>query len=120
MFVLASSVITVNPSLTGISKAISSGDVETLSSYFDESIEIAILDDEDFYDKDEAKEVIKTFFSKNKPKSFSQVHQGTSKGKDSKYSIGNLVTSNTSYRVYLYMKVNNGKYVIQEMRINKE
>jgi len=73
--------------MDNISKALSSGDVESLSTYFDKNVEI----DDDFYDKTEAKAVVKKFFSKNPPKSFSLIHQGTSKGENSKYFIGNFI-----------------------------
>jgi len=110
----------VNPNLNGISKAISSGDAAALSQYFDDSVEIAILDEEDIYDKDEATAVVKKFFAANKPSAYKQVHQGTSKGKDSQYSIGNLKSGGTSYRVYIYLSVKGDKYTIQEMRVDKE
>ena len=83
-----------NQNMDSISKALSRGDVESLATYFDENVEI----DDDFYDKSEAKNVVKKFFSKNPPKSFSLIHQGTSKGEDSKYFIGNLSAGNGTFR----------------------
>ncbi|MCB0521576.1 MAG: DUF4783 domain-containing protein, partial [Saprospiraceae bacterium] len=46
--------------------------------------------------------------------------QGASKGQDSQYCIGNLVASSGTFRVYVYMKVSGGKYLIQELRFDKE
>lgn len=120
IFLLLPSIAMVQPNANGISKAISSGDAVALSQYFDQSIEISILDDVDMYDKAEAVQTLKSFFAKNKPKSYSQMHQGTSKGKDSQYTIGNLVTAANSYRVYVYLKVDNGQQLIQELRFDKE
>lgn len=110
----------INPNLSVISHALSNGDVEKLSEYFDDNVEIVVLENEDIYNKIEAKKIIQAFFEKNKPKSFSQVHQGTSKSKGSKYCIGNLVAGGSSYRVYLYLKTQGNKYLIQELRIDKE
>ncbi len=110
----------VKPNMGEITSAISKGDVKTLSTYFDESVEVAILDDEDIYDKPEAIAVVDKFFKSNTPKSFSQVHKGTSKGSDSHYVIGDLIAGKTTYRVYLYMKESSGKYLIQELRFDKE
>lgn len=107
-------------SLSAITKAISDGNATALGSYFDKNVEIAVLDNEDVYSKTEAINVVKNFFAKNKPESFSQVHQGTSKGKDSKYCIGNLVSGKGTYRVYVYMKVSGGDFLIQELRFDKE
>lgn len=103
-----------------ITKAIGSGDIETLSKYFDESVEICILELEDLMDKDEAKSEIKTFFEANNPKSFQVVHDGTSKGQDSKYFIGDLNTSDSMFRVYVYMKSTSDSYLIQEIRFEKK
>ena len=107
-----------NSNLTAISQALNSGNVDELSKYFDETVEIAVLNEEDIFSKAEAKSVIQKFFKDHQPKSFSQVHQGASKG-DSKYCIGNLVTGDSSYKVYLYMKEKGGKSLIQVIRIDK-
>lgn len=105
-----------------ISRAISAGDVTTLEKYFDETVEIAIMGDEDIFERVKATDLLRTFFAKNQPKTFSQVHQGTSKGNDSIYCIGNLATNSGLFRVYIYLhtKDDNGKYLIQELRFDKE
>lgn len=108
------------PNLGDIAKAIGNGDAMTLGQYFDETVEISILDQEDMYSKSQAVAKIKSFFDQVKPKSFSQVHQGASKGQDAQYSIGNLVASNgKTYRVYIYLKVSGNKSIIQEMRFDE-
>jgi len=71
------------PNLDSITSALSQGNVEVLSTYFDESVEISIADEDDIYDKTEAKTILVNFFSANKPSKFDQVHKGTSKGQDS-------------------------------------
>ena len=102
--------------MDSISKSLSRGDVESLATYFDDNIEV----DDDFYDKGEAKEVVKKFFAKYPPKSFSLIHKGTSKGEDSKYFIGNLTAGNSTFRVYVYMKIVGKNLRIQELRFDKE
>jgi Domain of unknown function (DUF4783) len=106
--------------LSAISKALSNGNADVLAQYFDETVEIAIMDEEDQYDKAQAKQIVKNFFAKHKVSSYTQVHQGVSKGKDSQYTIGNLKANGDTFRVYVYMKVTNGKYIIQELRFDKE
>ncbi|MCB9338072.1 MAG: DUF4783 domain-containing protein [Lewinellaceae bacterium] len=106
--------------LEAISRAIGSGDAEALGQYFDTNVEVAVMDSEKTYSKTDAVKAVKDFFSKNAPKSFKQVHQGASKGQDSQYCIGNLVASSGTFRVYVYMKVSGGKYLIQELRFDKE
>ena len=106
--------------LAAISKALSEGNVAALEQYLDKQVEISILDKEDIYRKDEAVEVLKDFFAHNKPSTFSQIHQGASKGQDSQYCIGNLIANTGTFRVYIYLKVINGKHMIQELRFDKE
>ena len=109
-----------NPSLDAISKALGSGDVETLSKYFADNVEISIKDNEQLYSKAKATEVVRGFFNSNKPRAFEQVHQGTSRENSDHYCIGNLTATAGNYRVYLYLKVNGSNVTIQEMRFDKE
>ena len=122
VILLAPTIAMVSPSdnINSISKAIERGDAVALAQYFDENVEIAILDDEDIYGRAEAKQVVQAFFAKNQPKSYSPVHKGVSKKEEAQYSIGNLVANSGSFRVYVYMKVDQGKYTIQELRFDKE
>ncbi len=106
--------------LSDISKAIGDGNADALGQYFDQSVEVAVPGAEDVYDKAKAVSVVKDFFAKNKPKTFSQVHQGSSSGSASQYCIGNLVTAGATFRVYIYMKASGGKQLIQELRFDKE
>jgi len=111
--------LVTNANLADITRAISTGDVATLGQYFDESVEVAVLDAEDVYNKTQAVQVLRKFFSEYKPVSFSQVHQGTSKGQDSQYCIGNLTTNSATFRVYIYIKIQNGKHLVQELRFDR-
>jgi hypothetical protein len=107
------------PNFSPIATAISAGNVDVLSKYLDTDVEISLFDKEESFEKDQASAVLKDFFAKNKPKSFSQVHQGTSKGKDTQYCIGEINTATGNYRMYIYMKVINDGFLIQEIRIGK-
>jgi hypothetical protein len=109
-----------NPGLEAISTALSAGDVDALSKYFADNVEISIQDKEQTYPKAKAAEVLKSFFESNKPKSFAQVHKGTSRENSDQYCIGNLSASASNYRVYLYLKVSGTSIQIKEMRFDKE
>ncbi|MEZ4950284.1 MAG: DUF4783 domain-containing protein [Saprospiraceae bacterium] len=108
------------PNIGAITRAISSGDAAALGQFFDETVEIATPDSEDMYSKSDAIQKVRQFFNSAKPQSFSQVHQGASKGQDSQYFIGNLVAGNGKYRVYIYMKVKGSNSLIQELRFDRE
>lgn len=108
-----------NPSLDAISKALSSGDVDALSQYFGDNVEISILDQEQLYPKAKATDVLRSFFNGNKPKAFNPVHQGTSRENSDQYCIGNMSATTGSYRVYIYLKMTGSTASIQEIRFDK-
>lgn len=102
-----------------IANAIRSGDAKSVARYFSSSVDLTLIGQEDVYSKAQAEQILKDFFNKNTPRSFSIIHRGESKD-GSKYAIGNLITSNGSYRVYYYFKVATKSVNIQELRFMKE
>ena len=106
--------------LAGISKALGDGDATALGIYFDDSVEVAILDQEDLYNKAQAISKVEAFFKSHPPKTFNQIHKGITQSSDSQYCIGVLVTNDVNYRVNIYMKNVGGKTLIQELRFTKE
>ena len=109
-----------NPGLDIISAALNTGDIETLSKYFADNVEISIQDKEQVYAKAKATEIMRSFFDTNKPKTFAIVHKGTSRENSDQYCIGTLSATTGSYRVYLYLKVNGSNISIQEIRMDKK
>jgi len=94
------------------------GNADELSRYFNNTIELVILDKEDVYSKVQAKQIIDQFFIDHTPKSFEFVHQG---GKEeSQFAIGKLVTFNGTFRIYLLIKLKNDKSFIHQLRIETE
>jgi hypothetical protein len=103
-----------------IAFAIRSGDAKQLSTYFGATIDLTIIDREDVYSKAQAEQVIKDFFSKNAPKTFSIIHKGSSP-EGTQYAIGSLITSNgKAYRTSFYIKNSGGRSILQELRIELE
>jgi hypothetical protein len=108
-----------HPIIDAITQALNSGDADAIAQYFDAKVEIAIADDEQTYDKAKAKDALKAFFASNKPTGFTSVHSGKSKENSDQYSIGNLATSNGTFRVYIYLKTNGNGLAIKELRFDK-
>lgn len=102
-----------------ISTAMKSGNAAEIASYFGSNVELTILEEEDVYSKAQAEVIVRNFFKGHIPKDFSILHQGASK-EDSKYLIGSLVTSNGNYRCYFLLKNQDGKFSIQQLRIEPE
>ena len=100
-----------------LSLAFKTGDVEKLSDYLNNTIELVILDKEDFYTRKVAENILRDFFNKNKVLDFIIKHQG---GKnDASFAIGDLRTSDGSFRVYFLMKKVDSKPLIHQLRIEK-
>ena len=98
--------------------AFEAGNAAELAKHFNTSIELIILEEEDVYSKTQAEQIIRKFFSDNKPSSFTVIFEG---GKEpSKYAIGKLVTSTGPYRVYLLIKETKGSPLIHQIRIEAE
>jgi hypothetical protein len=103
-----------------ISNAIKSGNSAVISDYFGNTVDLTILSKEDVYSKTQAQLILKDFFSKNTPKTFSILHKGTSKD-GATYAIGSMLTiQGGSFRTYFYIKQVASKNIIQEFRIEKQ
>jgi len=97
--------------------ALRTGNTAVLSGYFNTSIELAILDQEDIYSKQQAELIMKDFFAKHVPSSFVILHKGGKEG--SQYAIGNLVTSSGKFRVTLWIKMTQNKPYIHQLRFEE-
>jgi hypothetical protein len=101
----------------GVIDALRTGNTTALSGYFNTSIELAILDQEDIYTRQQAELIIKDFFSKHVPTGFTILHKGGKEG--SQYAIGNLVTSSGTFRVTLWIKMTQNKPYIHQLRFEE-
>ena len=84
--------------------AIGKADIATLSANFSNDMEICIGTEQDFYNKAEATQRIKKFFTDVNPKSGNFKHKGNSKDKSTEYSVGELSTAQGKYRVFIYFE----------------
>ncbi len=94
------------------------GDAEELAKYFNNTIELVIIDKEDVYSNVQAQQILDNFFTDHFPKAFEFIHQG---GKEeSKFAIGKLETFNGTFRVYILIKQKGDKPFIHQLRIEPE
>jgi hypothetical protein len=93
------------------------GDAKIVASHFNENIELTILDRENVCSQAQGEQILKDFFTRNKPSDFQVSHQG---GESSVYAIGKLLTSNGNFRVYFLLKPNGSKPKIVQLRIEKD
>lgn len=103
-----------------IGNAIRAGDSKQLASYFNNTIDLTILNREDSYSKTQAELIVRDFFSKNPPKSFSIIHKGSSK-EGTLYAIGTLTTTKGAvFRTSYFVRQSGEKHLIQELRFETE
>lgn len=98
-----------------IIQSLKSGDSKKFSAYFNQNIELVVLENDNVYSKAQAEQIINKFFSANTPESFNIIHQSTAEGAN--LVIGNLVTNNGDFRVYIFLRKNAGKDYIFQLRI---
>jgi len=98
--------------------SLKNGDSKTLSEYFNQNVELVVLENDNVYSKAQAQQIVNRFFDQNTPESFTIIHQGGKEG--AKYVIGNLKTNTGSFRIYFLLKTNDGKNYIHQLRIEKQ
>ncbi|MBS0010173.1 MAG: DUF4783 domain-containing protein [Bacteroidales bacterium] len=101
-----------------ISLAFKAGNVDALSGYLNSTVELVLLDKEDFYTKNIAEGILKDFFRDHSTIDFVIKHKG---GRSSSaYAIGNLRTRKGNFRVYFLLKKIDSKPLIHQLRIERD
>lgn len=98
--------------------AMKSGNASGVTKYFDNYVDITMPDKKSNYSKSQGEIILKDFFSNNGVRTFEVRHKGN--GDSGDYCIGTLQTKNGSYRATVYMRMKDGKQVIQDIRIMQE
>lgn len=102
-----------------IASALSSGNADALAEYFGSEVQLGYLDDEMILSAAGAKSKLRKIFASNKPISFTPRHKGGSQANRGNYMIGNLLTEQLSYRVFVYTESNSTRTTISEIRFEE-
>lgn len=103
-----------------IGNAIKSGNADAVSRYFGPSIDITINSSSSTYSRTQGEQVLRDFFSRNQVRGFDIDYSGNSTSSNSSFTIGTLQTVNGKYKVYLFLRPNDGGgYILKELRIEK-
>ena len=102
----------------GISIAFKAGNAAELSKYLNSTVELTLLDKEDFYKKNVAEAILKDFFISYPTKDFIISHQGSNN--NAQYAIGNQMTERGNFRVYFLLKKVDQDLLIHQIRIETE
>ena len=99
-----------------VSKAIEAGNARGVSQFFGTHVDLTLPGSDGTFSKNQAELILRDFFTKNAPRSFTVSHQGSSRD-GSQYVIGQYVSrNNTSYRTYFLVKKVSGKMVLHQIQ----
>jgi Domain of unknown function (DUF4783) len=104
-----------------IKTSIKTGDSHELANHFDRKLEL-IIDAEQVsfrnVDTKQAELILKSFFKKYPPKDFRFVFQGTAS--KVKYCTATYQSGGTAFQVYILMRQNDNKLLINTLHFKKE
>ncbi len=100
-----------------IAKYLGRGDAERLSVWFDDNLEITIMSTTNDSSKNQAKQILKTFFDKHTPRSFEIQH--TASRSNSKYALGFLNAGGEVFEVTIFVSNCGDRYKIQQLKIDR-
>ncbi|MBR5660729.1 MAG: DUF4783 domain-containing protein [Bacteroidales bacterium] len=100
-----------------ISKYLANGDAESLSAWFSDNLEISIMSSTNDSSKNQAKQILKTFFSSHTPRSFEINH--TASRSNTKYALGYLNAGGELFEVTIFVSKSKDRYVIQQLKIDR-
>ncbi len=100
-----------------IAKYLGRGDVEKLSAWFADNLEITIMSTTNDSSKNQAKQILKAFFDGHTPRSFEISH--TASHSNSKYALGYLSAGGEVFEVTVFVSNGGGGYRIQQLKIDR-
>ncbi|MTI20614.1 DUF4783 domain-containing protein [Fulvivirga sp. RKSG066] len=102
-----------------VKEAIKAGSSKECSKFFNESLDVTIDGEMKSYSRIQAEYVLRDFFKAHPPTSFNIVHEGSSKG-GLAFAIGQYVSKQDTYRVWMRIKNTGNQYLIHEISFIQE
>lgn len=103
---------------TPISKYMSNGDAERLSAWFSDNLDITIFSTSNDTSRNQARQIMKTFFKSYTPRSFEITHKA---GRSTmKYALGTLNAGGEMFAVTIFVNYKEScGYTIQHLKIDR-
>ncbi len=99
-----------------ISGAIETGSARELAKFFSTNVDLSVPRAEGTFSKSQSEMIVRDFFSRNTPSSFTIRHQGTSRD-GSVYVFGRLKTKNgNTYRCFFLVKKISDTYFLHHLQ----
>ncbi|MCW3122152.1 MAG: hypothetical protein JWQ38_1644 [Flavipsychrobacter sp.] len=100
--------------------AIRNDRVVDMVKFFDNFVPLTINNNQAIYSHNQAEVILKDFFDKNIPREFTVMDNG-SPDNYSKFIIGSFTATNgVKFNVYILMRLKDGNYMLQDLRLNRE
>lgn len=106
----------------GVLLSLENGNAKELANFFNNNVELVVLENDNVYSKAQAQQIVSNFFSEFKPvesNSFELLHDGGKEG-GAKFIIGRLKTEKAVFRVSILLKQDNNKSYIHQLTIERE
>ena len=103
---------------TALGNDLKSGDAATFAQWFAEDMEVDILGTAGVCSRSQARQLMKNFFSRYTPKSFTIVHLSGSL--PMRYCIGTLLAWGERFRIILFVKSQREEHKLQQLRIERD
>ena len=100
-----------------ISKYLAAGDADRLSAWFSDNLEVTILANSNDSSRNQARQILKSFFRSYTPRSFEITHKAGSSNK--KYALGTLTAGGEMFIVTIFVNYGDQDYRIQHLKIER-
>lgn len=102
---------------TPIAKYLREGDADKLSAWFADNLEIIVLSNVNDSSRNQARRIMKSFFSAYSPRSFEITHKA---GRSNmKYALGALNAGGEKFIVTIFVSCRDNTYKIQQLKIER-
>ncbi len=101
-----------------INNFIQQGKSNELSNYFDEKIELKVVDKENLFSKSQAEKIIEEFFRQFPPDNFTEIKNNTAK-QAKQFVSGRYTSGKFKFKISYLLKKVNDNFLITQLRIEK-
>jgi hypothetical protein len=102
-----------------IVKAIQGSDSRGLAAYFNPTVELLLPDNENTYSSSQGEMIMKDFFRKYPPDSFTVIQKGTIDPASS-FAIGNYATGSRQFQVCINLHKESNRFLIQKIKFEEK
>lgn len=100
-----------------ISKYLTQGNVDALSAWFADNLELSVVSRSADASRSQAKQILKAFFDAHTPRSFTITH--TAGRANMKYLIGDLNAGGENFMITIFVICQGDTYKIQQLKIDR-